>query len=285
MLSIMQETSKKHFSRGKSVGFVPTMGALHEGHMSLIKRAKSENDTVVVSIFVNPLQFGRNEDFGMYPRDREGDREKLQSWGADILFAPDDAVIYPAGFLTGVEVQELSGRLCGAFRPGHFRGVATVVCKLFNIVRPTSAYFGQKDFQQSVIIRRMAEDLNMGVDVTVCPTMREPDGLAMSSRNAYLSPAERKASTILYRTLTAASEMIRSGAAGAAEVKEMMQASLTSEPLIAEIQYAGIYDPATLLDRDEIGKQNLLAISVKIGGTRLIDNMLAEKLSTPAWRS
>jgi len=274
--SIMKETSKRHLLRGKTIGFVPTMGALHEGHLSLVKRAKSENDIVVVSIFVNPTQFGPSEDFDRYPRDMEGDMEKLKREGVDILFMPDARSMYSDRFSTYITVKDLSDKLCGAFRPGHFTGVATVVCKLFNIVMPTRAYFGQKDFQQTVIIKRMTEDLNMDVEMVICPTVRESDGLAMSSRNGYLSPEERRAVTVIYRDILSASDLIKSGKSNPVDVKKQMHDMLKSEPLISEIQYAGVYNAETLDELNEFKKQNLLAIAVKIGNTRLIDNMLAE---------
>lgn len=274
--SIMKETSKRHLLRGKTIGFVPTMGALHEGHLSLVKRAKSENDIVVVSIFVNPTQFGPSEDFDRYPRDMEGDMEKLKREGVDILFMPDARSMYSDRFSTYITVKDLSDKLCGAFRPGHFTGVATVVCKLLNIVMPTRAYFGQKDFQQTVIIKRMTEDLNMDVEMVICPTVRESDGLAMSSRNGYLSPEERRAATVIYRDILSASDLIKSGKSNPVDVKKQMHDMLKSEPLISEIQYAGVYNAETLDELNEFKKQNLLAIAVKIGNTRLIDNMLAE---------
>ncbi len=273
---IMQEISKTNLFRGRSVGFVPTMGALHNGHLSLIRRARSENDIVVTSIFVNPIQFGRNEDFDKYPRDIKGDMEKLENEGIDIVFIPDIQSIYPEKFSTYVEVNGLSDKLCGKFRPGHFIGVCTVVCKLLNIVMPKRAYFGQKDFQQALIINRMVEDLNMDVDVIVCPTVREDDGLAMSSRNIYLSAEQRNAAVILYKTLVSASDMIKSGTSIASKIKRHMNEMLNSEPMITEIQYAGVYDPDNLNEIEEKKKKNLLAIAVKIGDVRLIDNMLVE---------
>ena len=272
----MKETSKRHLHNGKTIGFVPTMGALHEGHLSLVKRAKSENDIVVVSIFVNPAQFGPSEDFAKYPRDMEGDMEKLKREGVDILFMPDARAMYSDGFSTYITVKDLSDKLCGAFRPGHFTGVATVVCKLFNIVKPVAAYFGQKDFQQAAIIKRMVEDLNMDVDIIVCPTIRENDGLAMSSRNVYLSHEERRAATVIYKTLLSASQMIKSGASNPVDVRKQMHDMLKAEPLISEIQYAEVYDTNTLDELNEFKKQNLLAVAVKIGSTRLIDNMIVE---------
>lgn len=272
----MQETSKRHLHQGKSIGFVPTMGALHKGHLSLIKRAKSENDVVTASIFVNPAQFGENEDFDRYPRDLEGDAERMREAGVDILFIPEVKTIYPDGYATYIQVERLSKKLCGAFRPGHFTGVATVVCKLFNIVKPTRVYFGQKDFQQAVIIGKMAEDLNFDLELVICPTVRESDGLAMSSRNGYLNAAERKAAAALYGALRSAAELVKKGSAKPAEVKEHLAGKLKAEPLISEIQYAGAYDPWSLEELSEIGKRTLLALAVRIGETRLIDNILVE---------
>jgi len=273
---IVRETSRIHRSRGRSVGFVPTMGALHEGHLSLVRRAKAENDVVIVSVFVNPSQFGANEDFEKYPRNVENDLALLERAGADTAFLPPVEAMYPEGFQTVISVGALAGRLCGAFRSGHFDGVLTIVNKLFNIVQPTRAYFGQKDFQQTVVIRRMVEDLNMDVDIVVCPTVREEDGLAMSSRNTYLGEDERKAATILYRTLTRASEMIRQGNTTPEAVGRLMQEMLTSEPLVTEVQYAGVYDAGTLDSIVEFRKATLLAIALLLGKTRLIDNIVLE---------
>lgn len=273
---IMTETSKGFILRGRTIGFVPTMGALHDGHISLIRRAKSENEIVVVSIFVNPAQFGPKEDFDKYPRNIEGDMEKLEREGVHILFLPEVSAIYPEGFSSYITVRDLSDKLCGAFRTGHFTGVATVVCKLFNIVKPASAYFGQKDFQQAVIIRRMIEDLNMDVDLIICPTFRESDGLAMSSRNAYLSREERKAASVIYKALISGSQLIKSGTSNPVSVSKQIHDLLKSEPLVSEIQYAGVYDIDTLDELVQFKKQNLLALAVKIGNTRLIDNMIVE---------
>ncbi|MBI3592804.1 MAG: pantoate--beta-alanine ligase, partial [Nitrospirae bacterium] len=270
---IMQETSKRHLYKGKSIGLVPTMGALHNGHLSLVKRAKNENDIVAASIFVNPSQFGKDEDFDKYPRDAEQDAVRLQEEGVDILFMPDTKSIYPDGFSTNIVIKDLSERLCGAFRPGHFKGVATVVCKLLNIVKPTRAYFGQKDFQQTVIVKRMAEDLNMDIEIVTCPTIRESDGLAMSSRNSYLSPDERRSASVIYNALLSSSQMIKSGSSNLVAVKNNLNNLLKAEPFVSDIQYAGIYDPETLVELSEFKKQNLLAVAVKIGSTRLIDNM------------
>ncbi len=273
---IVRETSRVHRSRGKSVGFVPTMGALHEGHISLVRRAKSENDIVVVSIFVNPTQFGPGEDFSKYPRNAEQDLALLEKAGADVAFLPQAEAIYPSGFLTKIEVSALSEKLCGIFRPGHFSGVATVVNKFFNIVQPSRAYFGQKDFQQTVILRRMVNDLNMEIEILVCPTVREKDGLAMSSRNAYLDEAERKAASVLFRTLTQAASAIRQGGATPESAVKRMHEMLTREQLVKEVQYAGIYDMTTLDALKEFQKTNLIALAVKLGNTRLIDNMVVE---------
>ncbi|MBF0557440.1 MAG: pantoate--beta-alanine ligase [Nitrospirae bacterium] len=275
MPRVMQETSKRYLHTGKTIGFVPTMGALHEGHLSLIRRAKSENDIVVASIFVNPLQFGAGEDLDIYPRDLEKDLDKLRELDTNILFVPGDKIIYPEGFATRIAVERLSDRLCGRFRPDHFSGVATVVCKLFNIVKPARAYFGQKDFQQTVVISRMVEDLNMDVEVVICPTVRESDGLAMSSRNVYLGAKERLAATVLYKALSSCSQMM-AGPSTPNEVKKKLLEMLSAEPLVSEIQYAGIYDPATLLEIDEFKQRNLIAAAIKVGGVRLIDNVMAE---------
>lgn len=270
----MQDLSRSIVLEKKEIGFVPTMGALHEGHLSLVRRAKKENDIVVVSIFVNPIQFGPQEDFERYPRDIEGDSEKLKNEDVDILFLPEIKDMYPDGYKTYVEVKEISQRLCGAFRPGHFTGVATVVAKLFNIVRPRRAYFGLKDYQQSVIIKKMVEDLNMDIEIITCPTVREPDGLAMSSRNLYLKPDERRAATVIYRTLTGVSELIKSGERNVAHIKEFMKRSLLSEPLVSSIDYAGLYDPDTLDELIELKDRILVAIALRIGTTRLIDNLV-----------
>ena len=275
MPRVMQGISRDSMLNGKAVGFVPTMGALHEGHVSLIRRARHENDTAVVSIFVNPIQFGPREDFTQYPRDIEGDTEKLQREGVDILFMPEISSMYPVGFFTNVEVDRLADKLCGAFRPGHFRGVATIVTKLFNIIRPRRAYFGQKDYQQSVIIKKMVRDLDMDVDVIVCPTIREHDGLALSSRNAYLDEGQRKAATVLYKCLTEASELINSGIIDAVHIKGVMRERFLNEPSVSAVEYCGIYDPDSLEEMAEIKGDVLLAVAVKIGTTRLIDNILA----------
>lgn len=273
---IIQDTSKSYVQHGKTIGFVPTMGALHEGHLSLVRRARLENDVVVVSIFVNPTQFGPSEDFERYPRDIEGDTEKLVKEDVDILFMPDVSVMYPEGFLTYVEVKDVSEKLCGAFRPGHFKGVATVVTKLFNIVKPTRAYFGQKDYQQSLIIKQMVKDLNMDIDIIVCPTVREKDGLAMSSRNSYLNNNQRAAATVIYRCLTEASDLIKSGIMDIKHIKRVMLERISAEPLVSAIDYAGLYDPSSLDEISDIKEEVLLAVAIRIGDTRLIDNMVVK---------
>lgn len=273
-LEIMHEVSKIHLFKGTAIGFVPTMGALHEGHMSLVRKAKSENGVTVVSIFVNPAQFGPSEDFDKYPRAIETDIERSQREGVDILFMPDAESIYTDTFATYVNVAGLSDKLCGAFRRGHFTGVATIICKFFNILMPARAYFGQKDFQQGMVISRLIKDLNINVKLTVCPTVREKDGLAISSRNSYLNSRQRRAATVLYRTLLSISQAIKAGDSNLIVAKEEMNNMLKAEPLISEIQYAGIYSPDTLDEIFELEKENLLATSVRIGDIRLIDNMI-----------
>ncbi len=272
--SILQDTTSGLLLRGRSIGFVPTMGALHEGHLSLIRRSRQENDKTVVSIFVNPLQFGPSEDFERYPRDFEGDTDNIRREGVDILFIPDALLMYPEGFSTRIEVGRLSDKLCGAFRPGHFSGVATVVAKLFQIVKPARAYFGQKDYQQAVIIRRMVRDLNMDLDVVLCPTIREKDGLALSSRNAYLQSGEREAAVILYRSMQETADHLKSGIIEVQNVGNVMHEKLLREPAISKIDYAGAYDAETLDELREMKNEVLLAVAAWIGNTRLIDNMI-----------
>jgi len=260
---------------GWRIGFVPTMGALHEGHASLIRRAVAAGEYTVVSIFVNPLQFGPGEDFEQYPRTLDADREVAASCGAHLIFAPSQSEMYPREQLTFVEVERLTEGLCGASRPGHFRGVATVVAKLFNIVAPDTAYFGQKDAQQAVVIRRMTEDLCMPVRIEVCPIVREPDGLALSSRNAYLDPRERQAATVLYRALRAAEAAVLEGERRAETVRQRMLEVLASEPL-ARVDYAEVVDAATLQPLETLRGQVLLAVAAFVGKARLIDNIVVE---------
>ena len=261
--------------RGFSVGLVPTMGYLHPGHISLIERARKENDMVVVSIFVNPIQFGPNEDLDKYPRDMAHDREVCEKAGAELIFAPEPSEMYPSENLVFVDIKELGNGLCGAKRPGHFRGVCTVVSKLFNIVLPDRAYFGEKDAQQLAIIRRMVKDLNFGTEIVSCPIVREPDALAMSSRNLYLSPEERKAALSLSRSLSAAKELMRKGEKDSVKIREAIVAGISSEPLV-KIDYAEIVDSADLSPVEKIEKPVLAAAAVYFGKTRLIDNFTFE---------
>jgi pantoate--beta-alanine ligase len=254
-------------------GFVPTMGYLHEGHLSLVRRARAENDRVAVSIFVNPTQFGPHEDYARYPRDLERDLRLLEPLGVDLVFIPSVEEMYPPGFQTWVIVEEVSRPLEGASRPGHFRGVATVVAKLFNILQPDRAYFGQKDAQQTVVIRRMVQDLNIPVEIVICPTVREPDGLAMSSRNTYLNPEERRAATVLFRALQAAKARYEAGERDAERLREAMREVIRAEPL-ARIDYVSVAHPETLQELERVEGPALLSLAVYIGTTRLIDNLM-----------
>ena len=260
---------------GKSVGLVPTMGFLHAGHLSLVKESQRQTGFTVMSIFVNPMQFGAGEDYDDYPRDLESDRKKAEEIGCDLIFYPRVGDMYPKGYCTFVNVEGISEPLCGNWRPGHFQGVTTVVAKLFNIVEPEKAFFGQKDAQQCAVIRRMAEDLNMKVEVIVCPTVREEDGLAMSSRNAYLSSGERARAVLLIDTLISAREMILNGEKNASRIKEYMVKSVEDEPL-ASLDYAEVVDNRDLKEKAEIEGEVLLALAVKFGKTRLIDNLVVE---------
>lgn len=257
------------------VGFVPTMGYLHEGHISLVKRAKEENASVVVSIFVNPTQFGPREDFKNYPRDIPRDLAMLKPF-TDAVFMPADAEMYPDNYDTWVEVKGLTEQLEGASRPGHFRGVSTVVTKLFNIVQPAKAYFGQKDAQQLLVIKKMAADLNINLEVIACPTMREPDGLAMSSRNTYLTPEQRRGAPVLYIALTLARNRWAQGEKDAQKLRREMKSLIEKEPL-AEIIYISIADAATLKElSNKVKTPALVSMAVKFGKTRLIDNIVLE---------
>ena len=260
--------------QGKSIGLVPTMGYFHEGHLTLMRRAREENDFLVVSLFVNPTQFGPNEDYERYPRDFERDRKQAEKEGVDLLFAPSVEDMYPPEYATYVEVTgTLTSVLCGAKRPGHFRGVTTVVAKLFNIVKPHKAYFGEKDAQQLRVIKRMVRDLNFDVEVISVPTVRESDGLAMSSRNEYLSPEERKAALVLWRSLNLARSLVEAGERSADRIISEMRRLIESEPL-ARIDYIEIVDSETLEKVDRIEGEVLVALAVFIGTTRLIDNIV-----------
>jgi len=258
-----------------AVGFVPTMGYLHDGHLALVRRARTENSVVVVSIFVNPTQFGPSEDFNRYPRDIPRDLALLEKEGTDIVFMPSAEEMYPEGFSSWVVVEKVTERLEGRSRPGHFRGVATVVNKLFNIVEPTKAYFGQKDAQQVVVIKKMVADLNMNLEIVVVPTVRESDGLAMSSRNVYLNPQERQAATVLFKALMLAKDLWTGGEKSADVLRREMEFLIGREPL-AQIDYISIADPQTLEELSTIEGPALASLAVRIGKTRLIDNILLE---------
>ena len=258
-----------------SVGFVPTMGYLHEGHLSLVRQARAENSLVVVSIFVNPTQFGPSEDFKAYPRDTERDLAMLKKEKTDIVFMPTAEEMYPLHFNSWVVVEKVTDRLEGSFRPGHFKGVATVVAKLFNIVEPTRAYFGQKDAQQVLVIKKMVADLNMNLKVIAAPTVRESDGLAMSSRNIYLNPQERRAATVLYKALTLAQTQRKKGESNAETLRQQVTSIIIGEPL-AKIEYVSIADTETLEELTAIDRLALASLAVRIGKTRLIDNILLE---------
>ncbi len=255
------------------VGLVPTMGFLHEGHLSLVRRAREECASVAVSIFVNPTQFGPNEDLDSYPRDLERDLSLLEPLGVNLVWTPTPGIMYPNGYQTWVEVDALTQLLEGAQRPGHFRGVTTVVAKLFNGIQPARAYFGQKDAQQVAVIRRMTQDLNFPLQVVVCPIVREEDGLAMSSRNKYLSPEERRAATVLFRALSAARDAHAGGEQDAEKLRDLMGEIIASEPLAKE-QYVSCADYDTLEELETITGKTLLSMAVFVGGTRLIDNFV-----------
>jgi pantoate--beta-alanine ligase len=263
-------------TRGHKIGFVPTMGALHKGHISLTRAARGQADIAVASIFVNPTQFGPNEDFARYPRTFERDCEMLQNAQVDFVFAPSVNEMYPSGALTYVTVEGLSNHLCGRSRPGHFRGVTTVVSKLFNIIEPQLAFFGQKDAAQVAIIRRMVRDLNFPVEIVACPTVREADGLAMSSRNAYLDPDQRKSALVLSRALMRMEDAFRAGESRASELMELGMAVLRSEPEV-RLDYLEIVDPGTLEPIQVIKHIGLAAVAAFVGTTRLIDNVVLQR--------
>jgi pantoate--beta-alanine ligase len=269
----MRAASRAARSDGKTVGLVPTMGALHEGHLSLVRAARAQCDRVVVSIFVNPLQFGPNEDLAKYPRDFDRDSELLKREGVDLIFAPSVEEMYPPGGVTYVTVEGLSDKLCGASRPGHFRGVATVVAKLFHVVEPDRAFFGQKDAAQSTIIRRMVRDLNMPVQIVVCSIVREADGLAMSSRNAYLDAQQRKSALVLYRSLRAVEEAFNNGERKVATLVETGKRVLADDPSV-RLDYFEIVDPEMLDPITDITRKALVAVAAFVGNTRLIDNIV-----------
>jgi len=267
----MQEFSEKIRNGGKKISFVPTMGYLHEGHLHLMREGGKRGECLVVSIYVNPTQFGAGEDFERYPRDLERDSQMAESTGVDVIFCPTNSDMYPAQYQTFVNVEEVTQNLCGLSRSGHFRGVATVCCKLFHIVKPHTAIFGKKDFQQLVAIRRMVEDLNMDIKIVGMPTVREADGLAMSSRNAYLKEDERTAALNLSRSLLLAQKLFNDGQRDAAEILKAVTENLKGIPLL-RLEYAKICDTETLKDLPHLGKEAVLAMAVYVGKTRLIDN-------------
>ncbi|EGO65087.1 pantoate--beta-alanine ligase [Acetonema longum] len=271
----MKQYVKDNRRLGKKIGFVPTMGALHEGHLTLMRQGKKDCDVVIASIFVNPVQFGPNEDFDRYPRDLQGDSEKAARAGVDAIFHPSAREMYPEGYATYVNVEGMTEKLCGSSRPGHFRGVTTVVLKLLNIVQPDKAYFGQKDAQQALVLKRMAQDLNLNAAIEIVPIVRENDGLALSSRNMYLSPQERQAALILYRSLCRAEKLVAGGEYDSKAIREAVLAVLEQEPL-AELDYAEIYHYPSLQDMERLEDKALLALAVRIGKTRLIDNIILE---------
>ena len=257
----------------RPLGLVPTMGYLHEGHLSLVRRARADNATAAASIFVNPTQFSENEDLSTYPRDMEGDLEKLRREGVDLVFAPSASEVYPPGFGTGIDVGAIATRLEGEHRPGHFTGVATVVCKLLTITRPDNVYFGQKDAQQCLVVKRLNADLNLGANVVVMPTVRDPDGLALSSRNAYLTPGDRQAALSLSRALRFAETMYADGIRDAATLRSQMMMVLNTEPS-ASIDYVSIADAETLEELTTIDRPTLVSLAVRFGAVRLIDNVV-----------
>ena len=270
----MTTFSKMMKKEGKAIGFVPTMGYLREGHLSLARTAKKHTDIVVMSIFVNPAQFGANEDFESYPRDLNHDEELARTAGVDVIFYPSAKDMYPAGYATYVNVEGLTDVLCGRSRPGHFKGVTTVVAKLFCIVKPDVAYFGQKDAQQAIVIKKMAEDLNMDVEIKIMPIVRDKDGLAMSSRNSYLNESERKDAVVLYQSLEKAASLIEEGEKDAGGVMRAMEDMIRSKLPAAKIDYISIVDNKTLKEMSVISGDALIAVAVYLGKTRLIDNIV-----------
>lgn len=274
-IASLKKIVKEVKKRGLSIGFVPTMGFLHEGHLSLMRAAKTENDFMAISIFVNPLQFGKGEDYEEYPRDLERDQELAASVGCDLIFSPPVKEMYPPGFSTFVEVEKLTEGLCGASRPGHFRGVTTVVTKLFHLVEPDRVYFGQKDAQQAFVLKRMVQDLNFDLEFIILPTVREEDGLAMSSRNKYLNPEERKEATIIFNSLKEAETLIKKGVRDAEAIKKAMAEKISSAKNCV-VDYIEIVDTADLRPVRLLKGRCLLAVAVKLGKTRLIDNIIVE---------
>jgi pantoate--beta-alanine ligase len=275
VLKTIDEIKQLRPKLAEPVGFVPTMGYLHQGHLALVRQARAENPSVAVSIFVNPTQFSPQEDFARYPSDPQRDLALLEKEGTDVVFMPSADEMYPPGFNSWVEVGKVAERLEGAARPGHFRGVATVVAKLFNIVQPDRAYFGQKDAQQLIVIKKMASDLDMNLEIVAVPTVREPDGLAMSSRNTYLNPEERKQAVVLYQALTLAQKLWAQGEKDTKIIRRQMTDLIQKQPL-ADIDYISIADAETLDELDRVKPPALVSLAVRIGKTRLIDNVVLE---------
>jgi len=272
-IDVMRAYIKEARLAGKKIGLVPTMGALHEGHLTLMREAKTACDVVVASIFVNPTQFGPNEDFAAYPRKFENDCRLAQGVGVDAIFHPQPSEMYPPGYSTYVNVSGITDKLCGQARPGHFQGVATVVTKLFNIVQPDTAFFGQKDAQQCLVIQRMAADLNMNLQIAMVPTVRDANGLALSSRNSYLSPEEIQAALVLAQSMRLADQAVKAGERNIAVLRDMVRNKIQSEPK-AEIDYVEIYQYPDLQTTDVLTNKALLALAVRFGKTRLIDNII-----------
>ncbi len=270
----MKKYSEEQREKGKIIGFVPTMGYLHEGHLSLMKIAKKECDLVIVSIYVNPTQFGPTEDLAKYPRDFEKDKKLCEDVGVDIIFYPSDKDMYPEGYLTFVKVEKMSEKLCGIARPTHFKGVTTIVLKLFNIVKPHKAYFGLKDYQQFIIIKKMVDDLNVDVEMIGCPIFREKDDLAMSSRNFYLNPEERKQATILSQSLQNAKKLFFEGETDSEKLKKIIKDMINKT--IGKIDYVEIFSPKSLEPVKKTSKGDVIALAVFFGKTRLIDNVILE---------
>ena len=274
--SEMQALARHARCDGKRIGLVPTMGFLHEGHLSLVRLARPKCDLLVVSVFVNPTQFGPGEDFEKYPRPLEADLETCKKAGVHAVFAPTPEHMYPGENLTWITVETITEPLCGKSRPGHFRGVTTVCAKLFNIVTADTVFFGQKDAQQAIVIRQMVKDLNIPLQIVICPTVREPDGLAMSSRNTYLNPKERRAATVLYRGLTAAREAFEAGERDAERLRNIVAQTVADEPLV-DLQYVSCADPGTLQELETVTDKALLSMAAFAGTTRLIDNVVLGK--------
>ena len=275
-IQTMQQRANELREKGYKIAFVPTMGFFHEGHLELMRIAKRNADKLIVSIFVNPIQFGPSEDYERYPRDIEGDTKKAEKVGVDILFIPEVKDMYPEGFQTKVSVEKLTQHLCGIFRPGHFDGVTTVVAKLFNITKPHIAVFGEKDYQQLLVIKRMVEDLNMDIEIISAPTIREADGLAMSSRNVYLNPEERRSALCLKKSIDLAQSMVDKGIYDSSSIKRSIEELIKSHPY-TKIQYISICDPDTLEEIEKIEDKALLALAVYVGKARLIDNSILKR--------